>query len=865
MPRRIVALLIVLLASHWCRAEESNLWDYLGQRAEQLSATRASTPESLEDWQLQQGKTIERLTLALGLPARQSMKAEVVDIHSRDDLAFEEIVYHWADDTYASGTLIHASAESGRRPAVVIPSGWLGHYTFRAYRPLVEALACEGVAVFFIDDVRTGKRQAPRAGLYAAASAAGIPVAGIQVFDALRALDYLSTRPDIDAGKIGIAGVGQGAFQVYMAAAIEPRFQFAIAVKGTTSFDSLVQAAGPGRGPEDPSAYIPGLLEFTDVDHIAACLAPRPLLLADAMRSETWPAGGRMQVLRTLRTIYGQCNAESNLRSLAIRASGDDAATAAEVAAWVTEDALPALSAEATPPSSCGKPETVSLDILAYLQSKMTEQATVDKPKVIEWLQGMCQRDRSGSAESEVVATETVDDLLVEELSLAAASGYRCPAVLFRESTESSTPSPAVILSHGDRESAFAAQLNEYARQLAKAGYWVILPDHASVHRDSKQSLVGTDLPSFYGDDAASLYGPADAVGQSPLALRTLDNLAAFSYLADRSEIAANQITIAGCNAGALDACLAALLEPEIAGVAAVDVTTLRDWIATTAPAENRFFHLLPYLPNQLKYADWDQLLAAIAPRPLTIVRLKDGWPASGFDQVTATVESSYEAAGAAPCLTVLGPRDVTEQLEATTADAIQRQLIASARAFVPAPPRPGMVGNPQGLVSRNSRDSAAGIVWLIAEMDGYEQEFIDGGYRVKTWAMFNDNGVAQAGDVATPLIFRRQGEQYELIGIGKSRSNDGTGRQTFDFELQQGDDAVGAGCFFGWHTGDGAGTVNAGVIEYDTVADAKMLILTLDGQISNQKIELGQAYRQQAQFSRRYSITAQSEIPAEP
>ena len=60
-------------------------------------------------------------------------------------------------------------------------------------------MARQGFVVLFIDDPRTGKRQAPYAGLYATASAVGIQGAGIQVFDALRGLglwEWYRALPD---------------------------------------------------------------------------------------------------------------------------------------------------------------------------------------------------------------------------------------------------------------------------------------------------------------------------------------------------------------------------------------------------------------------------------------------------------------------------------------------------------------------------------------------------------------------------------------------------------------------------------------------------------------------------------------------
>ena len=99
--------------------------------------------------------------------------------------------------------------------------------------------------------------------------------------------------------------------------------------------------------------------------------------------------------------------------------------------------------------------------------------------------------------------------------------------------------------------------------------------------------------PSFYGDEASRLYGPADAVGLGPLALRVADDLAAFRYLAARPQVDPACIAIAGLGTGGIDACVAALLEERIAGVVSIDATALRDWAATSAPGALRFRHVM--------------------------------------------------------------------------------------------------------------------------------------------------------------------------------------------------------------------------------------------------------------------------------
>jgi hypothetical protein len=316
---------------------------------------------------------------------------------------------------------------------------------------------------------------------------------------------------------------------------------------------------------------------------------------------------------------------------------------------------------------------------------------------------------------------------------------------------------------------------------------------------------------------------------------------------------------IGGSGVGAIDACLSAVLEPRIAGVAAVNVTTLRDWAEKVAPEETTFVHTLPYLPGMLAKADLDFCFAAIAPRPLVIARLKEGWPKSGFDQVAATAATAYRLAGAEKALMAVGLRDSFDERTAGLPEGIARQTAAVVRAILPTPPVPGVVGTREGMRSRDVIDSATGIVWLLSTAGGEEQEFCDGGYRLDTWSFFNDNGAAQRGSSITPLIFKKEGNAYKLTGIGKTRVNTGVGLQSFPFEAVQGSDQVGASHFFGFYTGDPAGKPNAGVAEYNDDYHDRMIILTLDGGLGDQKLTVGQSYRENSRWPRAYSIQAVS------
>ncbi len=753
----------------------SSVFEYLAKRAGKLAAQRPPLADASTDREKQRRQFVQDVTETLGLPPREPMKAAVT--HARDDgeLVVEEVIYHWAGTTYAAGHVIRlkqAKQPGARMPALVICPGDLAHYTWLGYREFVDRMARTGVVVLFTEDPRIGKRHTADAGLYAVASAAGMPVTGIQVFDALRGLDYLVTRSDVDPGRIGVFGFGPGGQRARLAAALDARFQ----------------AEGASH---DPAAFLP------------------------------------------------------------------------QIEPWIARHLI-ALPASSVPPLPCGKPDKPDFKVLGYLRGRIAKQTAACakslessahwepyRQEIARWLEGACGLKTMLPGAAKVIAKSTDEGLAVETISLAVDAGLSCPAVLVHRPASGSEKGAGVVLSHDGRLAADAPEVQATARQLATQGYWVLVPDHVSVHAKSRRQLSLADVPTFFA--------AADLAGLPPLALRVAENLAAFRYLAGRTEVDPARIVIGGSGIGAIDACLSAVLEARIAGVAAVNVTTLRDWAENVAPEETTFLHTLPYLPGMLAKMDLDYCFAAIAPRPLVLARLKEGWSKSGFDQVVATAAAAYRLGKAQEALIALGLRDPIDERIARLPEGVGRQTAAVARAILPAPPIPGVVGTREGLRNRDVIDSATGIVWVFSAVGGEEQEFCDGGYRLDTWSFFNDNGTAQRGSSITPLIFKKEGNGYKLTGIGKTRANAGTGLQTFPFEAMHGSDQVGVGHFFGYYTGDPAGKPNAGIVEYNDDYQDRMIILSLDGGMGDQKVAVGQNYRENSRWPRAYSIQAVS------
>ena len=646
--------LLAALASITSGQESASVLDYLGQRADRMTRAWPPLPNSADEWKAYQSEVTGRLSGLLGLPDREPMKAAVTDTTEQGDLILEQIAYLWAGRTYVSATVIRNKHASGRQPAIVMPSGFLGHYTFVPQRQFVDALARHGLLVMFLDDPRAGRRQASYAGLYATASAAGIQVAGVQVFDALRGLDYLLTRADVDPGKIGIAGLEEGGLQAYLAAALEPRFQFAVAVDGTTTYQALMHAAAQHEGPEDPSTFVAGLLDFADMDRIAACIAPRPVIVAGRFGV----TDGQAQVLRTMKTVYRLLDAEDRVQEVRGEPSSDPQHAVDEVSQWLEKHVLPALNSPSAAPSACVTPDDPDFSMLHHMQRRIERAGQVI---------ATCLAFAGGVAGSSPTDDRVAHYILCAAYH-AACGGQGCLG--FREQRLGNRtdlarggwrlPLPGCAGSpsgdghdatHRDRplarrsSDAESAKIADAVRRLAAAGLWVMVPDHASVEPHSLQPLCNVSKPRFHGDEAADFYGLADAVGLPPLALRVVEDLAAVRHLAARGEVSPTGILLAGQGIGGVDACLAAVLDENIAGVVSIDATTFRGWAEDAASEQLHFLHIMPYLPSLLTKTDLDCVYAAIAPRPLIVIRPKDSWSARGLRPGRDNSDDNLQAA----------------------------------------------------------------------------------------------------------------------------------------------------------------------------------------------------------------------------
>ncbi len=168
----------------------------------------------------------------------------------------------------------------------------------------------------------------------------------------------------------------------------------------------------------------------------------------------------------------------------------------------------------------------------------------------------------------------------------------------------------------------------------------------------------------------------------------------------------------------------------------------------------------------------------------------------------------------------------------------------------------------------RGGTDAEAGITIGADVIDRSSVDFSRGSIVVLESAAFTEAGqvtqwsfFSPKTNPITPLLLRADGDEFTITGVGATRLSDGSGAQTFAFDLQSGSDLVGSsGYYFGFKDGDNATDV-AGVAEWDR-SDTE-LIRRYNGPLAGSMV-VDQRLEGGREFARTYSVQATTQARLE-
>ncbi len=132
---------------------------------------------------------------------------------------------------------------------------------------------------------------------------------GERTWDALRCLDYLATRPEVDPDQLVVAGLSLGGETAMYVAALDERVRLTVSSGWLTTVENMKHG-------HCPCWNFPGLEEHFDFADIFACVAPRALIL-EIGEQERAPGGFPADLARPafaeIREAYRVFRAETNV------------------------------------------------------------------------------------------------------------------------------------------------------------------------------------------------------------------------------------------------------------------------------------------------------------------------------------------------------------------------------------------------------------------------------------------------------------------------------------------------------------------------------------------------------------------------
>jgi dienelactone hydrolase len=255
------------------------------------------------------------ITALGGFPAKTPLNPKVVGEGTRPGFKFQRIIFESQPGFHVTATLYLPEAK-GPFPVVLLPCG---HYPVAKADEEMQRVAIflvrNNIAAFIYDPIGQGERAqilnddgTQKFGstiehimVGVGSILVGTNTATYRIWDGIRAIDYLETRPEIDITKLGCTGHSGGGTLTSYLMAIDPRIRVAVPNCYTTSSERLLNTIGP----QDAEQNIYGQLAIgLTIGDYSLLHAPNPTLINCATQ-DFFDISGTWTVFREAKRLYG--------------------------------------------------------------------------------------------------------------------------------------------------------------------------------------------------------------------------------------------------------------------------------------------------------------------------------------------------------------------------------------------------------------------------------------------------------------------------------------------------------------------------------------------------------------------------------
>lgn len=286
------------------------------QQARQISSNSLAVPFTGAQWQATEAQRRTQWLEMLGLhplPQRTDLQATVTGTLERGNYVVEKVHFQSLPGAYVIGNLYRPAKVSGKLPAVLYLCGHSKGKVNEPYQANPRWFAEHGYIALVLDPIQLGESQGLHHGTYREGrwdwQSRGYSPIGTEVWNGMRALDYLETRSDVDADKLGVTGLSGGGVVSWCLGAADTRLKVVVPVCQSGSIEHVVfDRATDGHC---DCAFWINTYRWCWPD-IGALIAPRAFMMASGSEDILWRPYAYRDVANRLRHQYAALDVPNN-------------------------------------------------------------------------------------------------------------------------------------------------------------------------------------------------------------------------------------------------------------------------------------------------------------------------------------------------------------------------------------------------------------------------------------------------------------------------------------------------------------------------------------------------------------------------
>ncbi|MBI3646082.1 MAG: acetylxylan esterase, partial [Acidobacteriales bacterium] len=629
------------------------LRNYLNEKAleklqeRQRTVAGISTPEELSK---RKAYFREHMLRALGgLPERTPLNPRLVGTVERPAYRIEKIVFESQPRFYVTANLYIPKTGKPPYPAILFPLGHEdGGKSNPTWQQMLGSLATKGFVALTWDPIGQGERvqiydedlggskvgesTTEHTVLDTQALLVGDHLARYTIWDGIRALDYLLSRPEVDPARVGITGNSGGGTHTSYIASLDDRIAVAAPSCYITSWRQMLETIGPQDGEQVFPGWFEDELDYPDFIY---AFAPKPFLMLSAIR-DFFPIGGARETYAEASRVYAAVGAADKLKMFeADDNHGYTKARRMRAYAWLSqwlkgaEDLSPEPEIEMTSIQdlNCTPTGQVATSLagetVSSLNRKRLEQLRPksrakpgDLPRVVR--EASHYETATGPVRVSSYGVLLRPGYRIEKLIYQSEPGILIPSLLYLPDKRADK-SAAVLVVESEGKAAAASEAERFVR----SGLAVLSIDA----RGFGETRPPVDTPGPGEDEFFHYFGDYNEIqiamllGRPIVGMRARDIARGVDLLAARPEVDAGRIYAYGKGAAAVPLLYAAVSDGRIRKIALDGMVSSYESVVA-GNVHRRMLELV--VPGALQRFDLPDLAAALAPRESWLVDSMD-------------------------------------------------------------------------------------------------------------------------------------------------------------------------------------------------------------------------------------------------